>query len=168
MLLIPLLFTAAISLQAQSIGPATLNAAGGNANISGYDFGWSVGEMTMVGTFTTPGIIVTQGLLQPSDETATGVATNTTVARQLSVFPNPATSVVNIQYSSATAVTLSYRLTDIAGKVVDKQIVNMEPGTSTSQVNVSTLACATYVLEVIINPGTNAAQSTSYKIQKLK
>ena len=167
-LLIPLVMAATISIRAQSIGPSTLNAAGGSAVIGSNEFDWSVGEMTMVSTFTTPGIIVTQGVLQPYDPPSLGAGNTSLLTTHLQVFPNPATSEVNLEYSSASAGTLNYRLMDIAGKIIFNQTIKVNQGTTLRKIDVSGLACATYMLEVVVNPENTSSQTASYKIQKLK
>jgi len=166
-LLIPLALAVSVNIRAQSIGPATLNVTGGTTVIGSNEYDWSVGEMTMISTFTATGIIVTQGVLQPA-ESASGVANVSLLSKQLQVFPNPATSVVNVQYSSQVQGTLTYRLMDVAGKVIAERAMTVSPGTTTEQVNVSELACATYMLEVTVNAGNATPESISYKIQKLK
>ena len=166
-LLIPFVLAASFAVKGQSVGPSIINAAGNHKNIAGNEFEWSVGEMTLVSTFTTPGIVVTQGTLQPSDIDHTGVPVNR-LATQLKVFPNPATSVVNVEYTSQVSGTLSYDMLDVNGKVVAQQTMDVKPGTVTGQVNVSQLACATYMLRVTLNPENAAAETTTYKIQKLK
>ena len=165
-LLIPLALVAVTNVWGQSIGPSTLNAAGGTAVIGTNEFDWSVGEMTMVSTFSSSSIIVTQGVLQPAESTV-GVPNITSLTKQLKVFPNPASSVVNIEYTSAANGTLAYRLLDMNGKVVSKQKVNTTNGTTTTQINLQEVACASYMLEVTVNPDTKA-ESISYKIQKIK
>jgi hypothetical protein len=167
-LLIPLFIIVAINTYGQSVGPATLNAAGGTAPIGSNEFDWSVGEMTMVSTFSITGVItVTQGVLQPAEVTE-GVVNTSKLQDQLQVFPNPASSEVNLKYSSSVQGTLAYKLMDVAGKTIKTQTIAISPGTISEQVNVSELACATYMLEVIINPENAVSEKASYKIQKLK
>jgi ribose/xylose/arabinose/galactoside ABC-type transport system permease subunit len=164
-LLIPL-GLAAINIHAQSIGPTTINATGGTAVIGSNEFDWSIGEMTMVSTFSSPGIVVTQGVLQPAAVTE-GIP-NISLSKQLRVFPNPASSVVNIEYTCKTPGELSYRLMDVAGRVVSKQTTAVKQGITTRQVDINELACATYMLEVMVSTGTGTPESISYKIQKIK
>jgi type IX secretion system substrate protein len=166
-LLVPVALAASLCVQAQSIGPSTLNSVGNSAPIGGNVFDWSVGEMTMVSTFTTSSIIITQGLLQPAHIAAENVG-NVQPLSGLKVFPNPASSVVNIQYVSPGQGTLSFRLVDLAGKVISNQTAAVTGGTNLETVNVTDLACATYMLEVTVNNGNASSESTSYKIQKLK
>ena len=166
-LLIPLALAASFTLRAQSVAPFTLNSAGNTAPIGSNEFDWSVGEMTMVSTFTASNIIVTQGLLQPAHIAAENVVRTPPLAG-LKVFPNPATSLVNIEYASAGEGTLSYKLLDLNGKVINTQTVSFNTGTTLEKINVAELACSTYMLEVTVNTGNESSQSTSYKIQKLK
>ena|ERR1700733_7919131 len=165
-LLIPLLLTVSFGVRAQSISPATLNATGGTATISGTEFDWSVGEMTMVSTFINANIIVTQGVLQPTPS-ATSVPNNSLISTQLEVFPNPATSVVNLRYSSQANGSLTYQLMDETGRVITRHKIVFAPGTTVEQISISELACATYMLEVTVNAGNTAPENISYKIQKL-
>ncbi len=164
-LLIPLALAALTGVQAQSIGPSTLNATGGSKVIGSQEFEWSVGEMTMVSTFTGSSVIVTQGVLQPSAD-RTAVPNAPGLSSQLQVFPNPATSVVNFRYTSASEGTLNYRLIDMTGKVIISQSMNVKQGANEQQVDLTSLACATYFLEITMN--TSGSETISYKVQKIK
>ena len=166
-LLIPLTLIGATLVRAQSVGPATVNAAGNSKVIGSNQFDWSVGEMSIVSTFSTPGIVITQGVLQPSETDHTGVPV-TTLNKQLQVFPNPASSVVNLEYDAQSAGILTYDLMDITGKIITKKVVKVKPGTTTEQISVSDLACATYMLKVSVSSNNAAPEIVSYKIEKLK
>ena len=165
-LLIGIAIAGAVHAGAQSVGPSTLNAAGGGGTIAGNTFDWSVGELTMVSTFSTPGIEVTQGVLQPPESTV-GIPKTTSVAKQIRVFPNPASTVVNIEYTSATDAALTYRLMDMTGKVISTQKVNVTSGITTAHVSMQEVACASYMLEVTVDSGVKS-ESTSYQIQKIR
>ncbi len=156
----------AISIRAQSISPRTLNAAGGTAVIGGNEFEWSVGEMTLVSTFSGSSVIVTQGVLQPYDATSTQV-TEQRLLKNLQVFPNPASTVVNLQYASSDMGSLSYRLLDMTGKEITSAVIDVKQGTATGQFSVAGLACANYMLEVTVNTA-GTTERASYKIQKIK
>ena len=151
----------------QSIGPATLNATGGTKTIGSNVCDWSIGEMAMVSTFYGTSTIVTQGLLQNEIMIKAGVA-NTNLTGRLQVFPNPASATVSLQYTAAQPGALSYRLMDMGGKVILSSSSMVSQGTATEQVNIASLAAATYMLEVSFKTDNNAAETTSYKIEKLK
>lgn len=162
----PLLF-GAIAMHAQSVGPATMNAAGATGSVGGYEVEWSIGEMTMVSTFSNSSIVVTQGVLQPTTDKA-GVDERTQIARQVQVFPNPAKAIVNVQYNAASAGTLSYRLTDMNGKTILKKKIDTRQGQNTDQFNIADLAVATYMLEVTVLSEQAVQSVISYKIDKLQ
>ncbi len=166
-LLIPLAMAATFGLHAQSIGPSTLNAAGGSAIIGSNEFDWSVGEMTMVSTFTASNVIITQGLLQPTED-KTSVPNTTPLLSHFQVFPNPASSLVNLQYTSAGPGTLAYRLLDLTGKVVLSHEMAVRQGANNEQIDLTNYACASYFLEVTIHSGSVKPEVTTYKIQKIK
>ena len=152
----------------QSITPSILNATGGTATLSGGNtVEWSIGEMTMVSTFSSPSVIVTQGVLQPKDGTGTGIS-SVALTHDLVVFPNPANSIVNLKYTSASAGILTYKLMDITGRMVLTNTAEIKQGVTTEQMNISNLAAATYMLEVIFKADGAQEEMATYKIDKLK
>ena len=157
----------AFSLSAQSTGPATLNAAGGATTIGATALEWSIGEMTMVSTFATSGIVVTQGVLQPADVTL-GVPVNKGLPGAIRVFPNPASDLVNIQCSSLSGTSLSWKLLDITGREISSRKMVVTNGQGASTVDLSAVAAALYILEVTIVSEDGTAETIPYKIQKIK
>jgi hypothetical protein len=153
----------------QSIWPSTLNATGGTTYIAGNEYEWSVGEMALVNTFTTSSIIVTQGILQTrTGPGITEVPSPTNLGDFLQVFPNPASGIINIQYTSNNEGTLSLRLMDMAGKLITEQKAEVKQGSCNQKLDISPLAVATYLLEVYMAPTNGKVETTSYKIQKLQ
>ena len=155
----------AMSVHAQSLSPSTLNATGGMKIIGSSEFEWSVGEMTMVSTFTASNVVVTQGVLQPSDA-MTAVPHVAALASMLQVFPNPASSVVNLRYAAPYAGVLEYRLVDQMGRVLDYKSIGVKQGINDQQVDLEGLACTSYILEITTH--TPGAETVSFKIQKIK
>ena len=168
MLLLLVAMAGANGISAQSVGPATINATGGTRIIGSNEFDWSIGEMTLVSTFSNPSIIVTQGVLQPEGLTNSGVANNAAISNQLKVFPNPASSVLNFRYTSQLPGTLDYRLLDMTGKASISRTMNIVQGINEEQIDLTHLACATYFLEITVTSGSGAVENISYKIQKIK
>lgn len=162
---LPLALIALSGAKAQSVGPATLIATGGSTKIGANEFEWSVGEMALVSTFTVGSTTLTQGVLQPFEGSREGID-NADLRHQLQVFPNPAITVVNISYTAATSGTLSYRLLDVTGKIISINTLKMNGQQLTTQVDISGLAAAVYVLEVSIETEKGTSKS-SYKIDKL-
>lgn len=152
---------------AQTIAPNIINATGGSGSIGSYMYDWSIGELCMVSTYYGSDIIVTQGLLQNDISFAAGVV-NKTLDDGLQVFPNPASSEVNLRLTSQAEGNLSYRLMDMTGKTIKTSNTDVKPGTTLEQLNISEIAAATYLLEVSFKTAGHDAEMTTYKIQKLK
>ncbi len=157
----------ATSACAQSIGPSILNAAGGSAVIGSDEFEWSIGEMTMVSTLSSSSVVITQGLLQPMPVTL-GVPSVNPLAQQLKVFPNPASSIVNVEYTSQAKGSLTYRLLDVAGKTIKSKTTQVDLGSTIIGLDIADLVCAGYLLEVTVNSGNEAKGKASFNIQKIE
>ena len=150
----------------QSIWPSTLNASGGSAIIAGKHYDWSIGEMTLVNTFGTSTLVLTQGLLQPG--IAVTEVGHTAFYQQMEVFPNPTDAIINIRFTSTLQGMMAMRLMDMAGRIVLEQSVEVNQGLNTTQVNMQSLAGATYMLQVVLTPESGNEEMASYKIQKLQ
>jgi hypothetical protein len=78
------------------------------------------------------------------------LSTNNFIASKLSVYPNPATNVVNIT-NTVNAIISKIEMTDLNGRVVMSQNINATNG----QVSISDLAVGVY--QVLINGGKYSA-----------
>ena len=148
----------------QSIGPSVINAAGGSGTAGGNTFEWSIGEL-MVSTFTSSSLVVTQGVLQPNMST-TGIPSGL-LTHKLDVFPNPSSAIVNINFDAPGSGSLSYKLVDVLGRTLQENAAVVKAGNNNYQLDIRTLACATYMLHVTYKVKDAQDESTVYKIQKL-
>ncbi|GAA4459848.1 hypothetical protein GCM10023093_01580 [Nemorincola caseinilytica] len=151
-------------VRGQSITPSIINNMGGSGTIAGNTYEWSVGEI-MVSTFSAPSVIVTQGVLQPMSSTSD--VPMSPVLSGINVFPNPASSAVNIQFNTQQEGTFTYRLMDVAGRVILENSSTVQPGTVTKQFDISKLANANYMLQVFLRPQDGPEATNTFKVQKL-
>lgn len=151
------------AVRGQSSSPNVLNNSGGYGVIDGNTFEWSIGEI-VVSTQTGGSIIVTQGLLQPRDGKL--AVPDTKLGPLLNVFPNPSTSIININFNAPAEGTLAYKLMDVTGKLVMDNSYDVKQGTTVKQIDIRVLANATYILNVIYTTDGNPSTST-YKVQKI-
>jgi hypothetical protein len=150
--------------KAQSIGPSTLDAAGGSAGLSGNTYEWSVGDMAVITTYTSGSLVVTQGTLQPFN-IPTGVNV-ITLDKQLKAYPNPATNTVFLEYDLNSKGKLTYILQDITGKVILQKTLAVSAGSSKETISMNALASATYMLNVSYKPDQGEQQTVSFKVIK--
>ena len=151
---------------AQSISPFILNGAGGSKQIGSIIYDYSVGEMTMVSTFYGSNVTLTQGLLQNNVSVPVGVV-NMEFAQNIVVYPNPASSVVNIKFNSPKNGNLVYKLLDMTGKTLISKGVEVNNSIMSQEINIDPLAVATYMLEITFST-CGATETNSYKIDKIK
>jgi len=156
---------ASMVAQAQSIGPSTLNAAGGSRVVNNNSYEWSIGEMAVTSTFAGPTLVVTQGVLQPN--IATSAVTNIPGAISgLHVYPNPVTDgQLYLNPSFKSGGQLIFRLTDAAGKTVLSQTTALQTGKELQSISMNAFAAGQYTLSVEWTDATGKSMS-HYKIQK--
>lgn len=161
---IAVILAGSYTARGQSIQTRTVNVAGASTTVNNQVHEWSVGEMALVNTATNASLTVTQGVLQPVD-----FPTEVPYIRldeQLDVYPNPASTTVYIKYNLLNKGSLSFVLTDIAGKKLLDRVV--EPGalTGTEAIDMNAYADGNYMLNVI-HTGGRQPETVSFKIQKI-
>lgn len=149
---------------AQSIGPATLNAAGGSAVVAGNTYEWSVGEMVLVNTVTTSGLVVTQGTLQPMVQ-GTGINDNKPALAGLSIYPNPASDQLNIKFNIARDLDVVLKLTDISGREQYLKKIKNHNGSALITMDFKPYAAGIYMLQVETTDKTKTYTNT-FKVVK--
>lgn len=152
-----------ILLSGSTYAQSTLNATGGEATINGNTYEYSLGEMTLVSTESGSNIVVTQGLLQPSRAFASNTADVIISQGQLSIYPNPSASIVNMQPQFKQGGNMHIQLLNSAGQVVLKESYKLSEGNEKQQFDISAFAIGNYILQVNYNNSRNA-----YKIQKIQ
>ncbi len=149
---------------AQNAGPTTINSAGSSATISGNTYESSVAEMTVTGTYTSPTLVLTQGVLQPNAP-ATSVKGTALLNNNVKVYPNPVQNELNMQCDFAEGGKLVYELQDVTGKMLMQNQQELASGKGKLTISLAGMATGNYVLQLqyIQQAGTSSA---IYKITK--
>jgi hypothetical protein len=158
-----------LGVHAQSVTPSTFNASGGSALLGGNTHEWSIGEMILVNTASTPNLIVTQGLLQPIIKDAASGVQDLALLQDVQVYPNPADQVLFVSSGQPANGTMYIVLSDIGGRTLQERSVK----TASSQpynlsFDVSALAAGAYALTLSFEAENRSEGTirTTYKIQK--
>lgn len=154
-------------VRAQSIGPSTLNAAGGSGTTAGTNHDWNIGEMTVVSTEVTPQIVVTQGLLQPEGG-PNSIGRSPFLDQHLSLYPNPTQAVLHLQPTFGKGGALHCTLADAAGRMVLAHRAKLSTGAERQTLNLGAIAAGTYTLTVAFDAAGSALQTATYKVQKIQ
>ena len=75
----------------------------------------------------------------------------------VAIYPNPVKRYINIMIQSPSNDNLTLIITDLAGKVVNKRIVNVMAGDNKFNFNLETLSAGTYIMKAICANGCEAA-----------
>jgi len=120
---------------------------------------WTLGE-TIVPTFTSQdgSLILTHGFQQKLIITA--VEENLEVPVKVTIYPNPASELVNIQFESATDKEITLYLLDSQGKLVKTD--KIEISTMDKTINLQDLPAGIYYLRL-----TKGKLVNVYKVVKL-
>lgn len=134
-------------MHAQSLSPTVISSTGGFSSNANGSLSYTVGEMTMVQTFSANGNILTQGFQQPNENVTGLIDMTKDEFGSLVVYPNPA--VENLWYGVELPESgrLTISLFDVIGqKVSDVYNASYSGGKVIQQTNVSTFAAGSYFL----------------------
>jgi hypothetical protein len=137
----------AIGLSAQMLTPTVISSTGGFSSNANGSLSYTVGEMTMVQTFSANGNILTQGFQQPNDNVTGLIDLTQDEFGSLVVYPNPAVDNMWFGFQLPEEGRVQIALYDVLGqKISDLYNANYDNGKIVEQVNVSTYAAGVYML----------------------
>ena len=80
------------------------------------------------------------------------------------MYPNPANNQLTIQLSTPSNEKVTMVISDLQGKIVQQQPVNIASGNNNVHLNISNLSSGNYFIKAICNNGCN---TTIHKFVKL-
>jgi hypothetical protein len=132
---------------AQMLTPTVISSTGGFSSNANGSLSYTVGEMTMVQTFSANGNILTQGFQQPNDNVTGLIDLTQDEFGSLVVYPNPAVDNMWFGFQLPEEGRVQIALYDVLGqKISDLYNANYDNGKIVEQVNVSTYAAGVYML----------------------
>jgi hypothetical protein len=134
-----LLLVLGLTAQAQQ----ATTASGGDANGSGGSAAYSVGQIVYTTNTGTTGSVA-QGVQQPYEIYVELGIENSSIALELSAYPNPTIHSLTLNVGNTFSENLHFELCDLNGKIIERRKIN----SSTETINMESLATATYFLKV--------------------
>jgi hypothetical protein len=133
--------------EAQILTPTVIASTGGFSQNANGSLSYTVGEMTMVQTFSANGHILTQGFQQPNDQVLGLLDLTQDAYGSFVVYPNPAVNDVWFGFQMPEAGKVSIALyNDLGQKISDVYYSNYDNGKIVQQQNVSLYAAGIYFL----------------------
>jgi hypothetical protein len=134
------------SAYAQKVERSIISAAGGSSLTPKYTLDWTMGEFA-IETISSNGKMYTQGFHQPLQIiTTTAPVTRTGIVYNISMAPNPVSSILKFSISSVKTVVVFVTIADVNGLIFKQYKVNSANGTL--RINMSGLPSGTYTLTV--------------------
>jgi Secretion system C-terminal sorting domain len=157
---------------AQSLAPSVFNAAGGSFIQGYYQFEWSIGELSLIGEMTSSNssFVITNGFIQPFIHyPARNNNFNVFGTEEIKVFPNPASSYVEINYLTKQKGRITLSFYDGTGKKIYTATDWYYGVGMIKRIPVSKLPNEIYMLHVDLDPEPGSvAKKGIYKIIKIK
>lgn len=161
-------FSTANLLQAQNNSPATQTACTTAAQGTAGNFviSYTIGEMPLIQSWQSNGLMITQGVLQPVSFIADTLY-ECYGQTEVKVFPNPSPGVFSLRLSLLKKGNVKTLLFDASGKLV--QINEFAYNTfSTTQYNIQNLTNGVYYLQLYFTEaGSTRPKKCVYTIQKI-
>jgi len=136
-------------LYAQYEQRSTLGISGNSVTVTSnektYYVSESVGQQSVIGTFSNGTQVIRQGFQQPPIRVVTSSLDVSTI--QAVVYPNPVSSFVNILFNEAVKNPIQSTLYDVLGRVAINTTISP---TQSYSIDMSHLASGTYLLTVTI------------------
>lgn len=152
--LVIILFTIGLPFMGmgQSLERDVIATSGGFESSANMSLSYTVGE-AVVETYSQSSLILTQGFQQPLPQSSSGIE-RPEPKLSVSAYPNPTTDQVILEMEAPKKQTLSIRVLNFQGKVLEtpfeRQVFN---GKTRFQVNMAGYGPGTYILRLTNNQG---------------
>jgi len=167
-----IVFFSLFNCGAQSIAPSVINTGGGSFQSGYYQFEWSIGELALVGEMTgsNNSLVITNGFIQPFIQyPATNNTNNIFGNDEIKVFPNPASSYVEINFFSKQMGRITLSFYDGSGRKILSVTDSYYGVGLIKRIPVSQLPNEVYMLHVDLDPYPGySSKKGVYKIIKIK
>ena len=152
--------TLSSSQEGVNIDPSVITGCGGS--LQGYSMvsvksDFTLGEIA-IETLKSDQYMLTQGFHQPSIGVISLLESPQT---KISIFPNPITDFLNLEFSNFQNELVEIRIIDLSGKIIFYDFVS--PERNFYKINTTFLKLGTYILEI-----NTEKEKDLFKIQKLK
>ena len=124
-------------------------ASGGSFFTAGtFTNSFTIGEMTMVETFSTGSFMLTQGFQQPDDFAS--VVISQEYLHEFAAYPNPSNGSVSFEYTLSHAGKVYVTVSDAIGQIVYNSSEEKLAGAQRDQLNLSAFANGLYTVRYVV------------------
>ena len=161
-----------INSNAQSITPSVVNTSGGSFNSGYYQLEWSIGELALIGEMSSSNnsLVITNGFIQPFTQfPATNNTNNLFGNDEIKIFPNPASSYVEINFLTKQKGRIIISFYDASGRKIFATAESYYGVGLIKRIPVSQLPNEVYMLHVDLDADRGySSKKGIYKIVKIR
>ena len=159
-----------LGMSAQSLTPQVIASTGGFSSNANGSLSYTVGEMTMVQTFSANNNILTQGFQQPNDQVLGLIDITQDDFGSFVAYPNPAVDNAYLGFTLPEAGKVTIALYDVIGqKVSDIYTANYESGKVVTQANTTLYAAGMYLMTMtFVSSVDGKTHITTKKVQIIR
>ncbi len=144
--------------------PCTTAAQGTAGN---FVISYTIGEMPLIQSWKSNGLLITQGIIQPSSFGVADTAYQCFSQTEVKVYPNPNPGIFSLQLSLFKKGSIKTLLFEANGKMVRTDQFDYNTFT-TKQFDINQMASGTYYLQLLFTEtGTSQIQKCAYTIVKI-
>lgn len=155
----------------QIVAPSVMNTGGGVFLSGYYQFEWSIGELALVGDMqsSNASFVITNGFIQSHIQYSPVNNSNIFGNDEIKIFPNPATSYVEINFLTTQRGRIRINFYDAAGKKIYTASDVYYGVGLIKRIPVDKLPNEVYMLQVDLDPYAGySAKKGSYKVIKIR
>lgn len=156
----------------QIVAPSVVNTNGGTFQAGYYQFEWSIGELALVGEMNSSSnsLVITNGFIQSLIQYPTRTNhLNFFDDDEIKIFPNPASSYVEVNLLTRQRGRVTMSFYDAAGKKIYATSDAYYGVGLIKRIPVDRLPNEVYMLQIDLNPYPGyTAKKGAYKIIKIK
>jgi len=161
----------------QTVEPFILNTSGGNYvnrgsyNLANFSFVWSVGEATLIETYTTTdnSVILTNGVLQPiTDKDLQTIPIQGWTKEEIKLYPVPVNTLLQFDLFSNDTGRVEIQLYDLLGRTLGLREFQYNTLPVNQKIDFSKYASGPYFLRVSLYSKGFLKKSGVFKILKLR
>jgi Secretion system C-terminal sorting domain len=146
------------SSAAQQLNPSVINSTSKSDSIQTASgtilVDWSVGELPLVTTLSGTNVFITNGFLQPGLLAfPTSIATVQFSSSQVRIFPNPAQSLLQLEFRIGLPGKINIVIFDVTGRKLEGYSFQYTGGLQTNQLNMKDYAAGAYQLYLYYQSG---------------
>jgi hypothetical protein len=157
----------AVYVHGQQLAPWVIASTGGFSSNGTNSVSYTVGEMTMVQTFSAGSAILTQGFQQPND-LFTGLR-DIESDNSLTIYPNPTIDVLWFDFESSHSGAVSVSIRNLLGQTVPVGYEGeFPPGKNTNMLSVSGLPAGMYFFTALLSQSGKEQQRITQRFEVVR